>query len=60
MTQHLGEKLSVTNNTVSRRETGNCITDVEMRALPSEELGVNIHESVAGGLLVSTCFSTIA
>ena len=42
--EKLGEKLGVTNKTVSRWENGNYMPDVEMLSLLSEEFGVSINE----------------
>ena len=39
--EKLGEKLGVTNKTVSRWENGNYMPDVEMLSLLSEEFGVS-------------------
>ena len=45
MTQEqLGEKLGVTNKTVSRWENGNYMPDVEMLSLLSEEFSVSTNE----------------
>ncbi len=49
MTQEkLGEKLGVTNKTVSRWENGNYMPDVEMLSLLSKEFGVTINELIIG------------
>ena len=45
--EKLGEKLGVTNKTVSRWENGNYMPDVEMLSLLSEEFGVSINELAA-------------
>lgn len=39
--EQLGEKLGVTNKTISRWENGNYTPDVEMLALLSKEFGVS-------------------
>lgn len=44
----LGEKIGVTNKTISRWENGNYMPDIEMLQLLSQELGVSIHELLAG------------
>ena len=44
----LGEKLGVTNKTVSRWECGNYMPDVEMLQLLSKEFHVGINELLAG------------
>ena len=44
----LGEKLGVTNKTVSRWENGNYLPDAEMLLLLSEEFGVTINELLTG------------
>lgn len=47
----LGEKLGVTNKTVSRWETGNYMPDIEMLQLLSREFDVSINELLAGEFL---------
>lgn len=44
----LGEKLGVTNKTVSRWENGNYLPDIETFQLLSEVFGVSINELLAG------------
>lgn len=44
----LGEKLGVTNKTVSRWENGNYMPDIEMLQLLGEEFHVGINELLAG------------
>ena len=46
--QALGDRLGVTNKTISRWETGCYLPDVEMLSLLSREFGVSINELVAG------------
>ena len=46
--QALGEKLGVTNKTVSRWENGNYMPDIEMLGLLAREFGVSISELLAG------------
>lgn len=47
----LGEKLSVTNKTVSRWENGNYMPDIEMLQLISKEFDISINELLAGECL---------
>ena len=58
--QALGERLGVTNKTVSRWETGCYLPDVEMLSLLSKEFGVSIHELVAGERLAAEEFKEAA
>lgn len=44
----LGEKLGVSNKTVSRWENGNYMPDIEMLPLLAKEFGVSIEELLAG------------
>lgn len=44
----LGEKLGVTNKTVSRWENGNYMPDIEMLQLLAKEFGVSINELLSG------------
>lgn len=44
----LGEKLGVTNKTISRWENGNNMPDIEMLQLLSREFDVTINELVSG------------
>ena len=61
MTQEqLGEKLGVTNKTVSRWENGNYMPDVEMLSLLSNELGVSINEIISGERLATEDFKKAA
>ena len=61
MTQEqLGEKLGVTNKTVSRWENGNYMPDVEMLSLLSEEFGVSIHELITGERILAEDFRKVA
>ncbi len=46
--EELGERLGVTNKTVSRWENGNYMPDIEMMQLLSKELHVSINELLAG------------
>ena len=47
----LGEKLGVTNKTVSRWENGNYMPDIEMLQLLSQEFDVSINELLSGEFL---------
>ena len=58
--QALGERLGVTNKTVSRWETGCYLPDVEMLSLLSREFGVSINELVAGERLAAEEFKKAA
>ena len=61
MTQEqLGEKLGVTNKTISRWENGNYMPDVEMLSLLSKEFGVSIHELISGERLLTEDFRKVA
>lgn len=61
MTQEqLGEKLGVTNKTVSRWENGNYMPDVEMLSLLSEEFGVSINELISGERILTEDFRKAA
>ncbi len=46
--EQLGEKLGVTNKTVSRWENGNYMPDIEMLQLLAEEFDVSINELLTG------------
>lgn len=58
--QALGERLGVTNKTVSRWETGCYLPDVEMLLLLSKEFGVSINELVASERLDAEDFKKTA
>ena len=58
--QALGERLGVTNKTISRWETGCYLPDVEMLSLLSREFGVSINELVAGERLFAEGFKKAA
>ncbi len=61
MTQEqLGEKLGVTNKTVSRWENGNYMPGVEILSLLSKEFGVTINELISGERLASEDFKKAA
>lgn len=52
----LGEKLGVTNKTVSRWENGNYLPDIEMLQLLSKEFQVSINELLSGERLTDQDF----
>lgn len=56
----LGEKLGVTNKTISRWENGNYMPDVEMLSLLSKEFGVSINELISGERLWAEDFRKVA
>ena len=58
--EQLGEKLGVTNKTVSRWENGNYMPDVEMLSLLSKEFGVTINELIIGERVNSEDFKNAA
>lgn len=49
--EKLGEKLGVTNKTISRWENGNYMPDIEILQLLSREFGVSINELLSGEYL---------
>mgnify|MGYP001070676323 CR=1 FL=1 len=57
--EQLGEKLGVTNKTISRWENGNYMPDVEMLSLLSKEFGVSINELISGERLWAEDFKRI-
>ena len=46
--EELGEKLGVTNKTISRWENGNYLPDIEMMQLLSKEFSISINELISG------------
>ena len=58
--EQLGEKLGVTNKTISRWENGNYMPDVEMLILLSKEFGVSINELISGERLLAEDFKKAA
>ena len=61
MTQEkLGEKLGVTNKTISRWENGNYMPDIEMLLLLSKEFDVSINEIISGERLLTENFKKAA
>ena len=58
--EQLGQKLGVTNKTISRWENGNYMPDVEMLSLLSKEFGVTINELIVGERLGTEEFKKAA
>ena len=58
--EQLGEKLGVTNKTISRWENGNYMPNVEMMSLLSKEFGVSINELISGERLLAEAFKKAA
>ena len=58
--EQLGEKLGVTNKTISRWENGNYMPDVEMLSLLSNEFSVSINELISGERLLEEDFKKAA
>ena len=58
--EQLGEKLCVTNKTISRWENGNYMPNVEMLSLLSKEFGVSINELISGDRLLAEDFKKAA
>ena len=58
--EQLGEKLGVTNKTISRWENGKYTPDVEMLTLLSKEFGVSINELISGERLLAEDFKKAA
>lgn len=54
--QALGEKLGVTNKTISRWENGVYMPDIEMLQLLGKEFGVSMNEILAGERIPEECF----
>ncbi|MBQ4522244.1 MAG: helix-turn-helix transcriptional regulator [Lachnospiraceae bacterium] len=54
--EQLGEKIGVTNKTVSRWENGNYIPPVECLAMLSDIYGISINEIISGQKLTSDEF----
>lgn len=52
----LGERLAVTNKTVSRWENGNYMPDIELLVPLGEALGVSVNELLAGERLTNEQF----
>ncbi len=58
--EQFGEKLCVTNKTISRWENGNYMPNVEMLSLLSKEFGVSINELISGDRLLAEDFKKAA
>ena len=58
--ERLGEKLGVTNKTISRWENGNYMPDIEMLSLLSKEFDVSINELISGERLLLDDFKKAA
>lgn len=58
--EQLGEKLSVTNKTISRWENGNYMPDIQMLSLLSKEFDVSINELISGERLLIGDFKKAA
>ncbi len=58
--EQLGEKLGVTNKTVSRWENGNYMPDIEVLLLLSKEFNVSINELISGERLDAKDFQKAA
>lgn len=58
--EQLGEKLGVTNKTISRWENGNYMPDIEMLSLLSKEFDVSINELISGERLLAEDFKKVA
>ena len=58
--EQLGEKLGVTNKTISRWENGNYMLDIQMLSLLSKEFDVSINELISGERLLIGDFKKAA
>ena len=58
--EQLGEKLGVTNKTISRWENGNYMPDIEMLSLLAKEFDVSINELISGERLLLDDFKKVA
>ena len=58
--EQLGEKLGVTNKTISRWENGNYMPDIEMLSLLAKEFDVSINELISGERLLIDDFKKAA
>lgn len=58
--EQLGEKLGVTNKTISRWENGNYMPDIQMLSLLSKEFDVSINELISGERLLLDDFKKAA
>ena len=58
--EQLGEKLGITNKTISRWENGNYMPDMQMLSLLSKEFDVSINELISGERLLLDDFKKAA
>lgn len=58
--EQLGEKLGVTNKTISRWENGNYMPDIQMLSLLSKEFDVSINELISGERFLEEDFKKVA
>ena len=58
--EQLGEKLGVTNKTISRWENGNYMPDIEILSLLSKEFDVSINELISGERFLEEDFKKAA
>lgn len=58
--EQLGEKLGVTNKTISRWENGNYMPDIEMLSLLAKEFDVSINELISGERFLEEDFKKAA
>ena len=58
--EQLGEKLGVTNKTISRWENGNYMPDIEMLSMLSKEFDVSINELISGERFLEEDFKKAA
>lgn len=58
--EQLGEKLGVTNKTISRWENGNYMPDIQMLSLLSKEFDVSINELISGERFLEEDFKKAA
>lgn len=58
--EQLGEKLGITNKTISRWENGNYMPDIEILSLLSKEFDVSINELISGERLLLDDFKKAA
>ena len=58
--EQLGEKLGVTNKTISRWENGNYMPDIQMLSLLAKEFDVSINELISGERLLIDNFKKAA
>ena len=56
--EKLGEKLGVTNKTISRWENGNYMPDIEMFGLLAKEFHVSINDLLAGENIIAVAASS--